>query len=137
MNTWALQQTAASTVALFYCLQALMIALLAWLLLGEYLSPRVAVGGFLIMAGLFIVTWALDRKRKEEAHKREEQNELIALAHQEHAVITPSESMDNWITRTEMRISSSFDGSESLRKDIKPTEDGVTRKTADAYGTFV
>lgn len=65
MNTWAIQQTTASNVALYYCLQALIVALLARFFLGEHLSARVAIGGSLVITGLFTVTWALDRNGGE------------------------------------------------------------------------
>ncbi len=79
MNTWAIHQIAASTVALFYCLQALMIALFAWVLLGEQLTVRVALGGLLIMAGLVTVTWSLDRQRKKDARLALEQEQEAKL----------------------------------------------------------
>jgi hypothetical protein len=69
LNTWAIHQIAASNVALYYCLQALMIALFAWLMLGEQLTVRVGIGGLLIMAGLLTVTWSLERQRKKDAAK--------------------------------------------------------------------
>lgn len=50
---------------MYYCLQALLIALLAWLWLGEQLTVRVILGGVLIMAGLIVVTWALDQRRRK------------------------------------------------------------------------
>jgi drug/metabolite transporter (DMT)-like permease len=76
LNTWAIHQIAASNVALFYCLQALMIALFAWVLLDEQLTIRVAIGGVLIMVGLFTVTWSLDRQRKKDAAFLEAMNQL-------------------------------------------------------------
>jgi hypothetical protein len=79
LNTWAIHQIAASTVALFYCLQALMIALFAWVLLGEQLTVRVALGGLLIMAGLVTVTWSLDRQRKKDARLALEQEQEAKL----------------------------------------------------------
>ncbi len=66
-------------MALFYCLQALMIALFAWVLLGEQLTVRVALGGLLIMAGLVTVTWSLDRQRKKDARLALEQEQEAKL----------------------------------------------------------
>lgn len=67
LNTWAIKNSSASNASMYYCLQALAIAMLACLFLGEQLTLRVVLGGGLIMSGLLVVTWALDQKRKKAA----------------------------------------------------------------------
>ncbi|MCA1010485.1 DMT family transporter [Halobacillus halophilus] len=49
--------------SLFYFFQPLTGALLGWLLLDESLSAQFFIGFFLIMCGIFIVTWKPKRKR--------------------------------------------------------------------------
>lgn len=126
MNTWAIQQTTASSVSLYYCLQALMIALLAWLLLGEQLSGRVAIGGLLIMAGLCTVTWALERKRRKEQPKQRQKEKY-----------QPLQLMEDQEQQLE---ASSLMSQPSLREVAETdTPSNVyhrTKSTAE-YGTFV
>jgi type VI protein secretion system component VasK len=156
LNTWAIHQIAASTVALFYCLQALMIALFAWVLLGEQLTVRVAVGGLLIMAGLFTVTWSLDRQRKKDARLALEQQEEEQEAAAAKLLDAGNDYDDNDEKTTMMKMKTamekkSVDGTMlvmELSQDgawVSPTsppspehQEKRRRKSGEAeYGTFV
>jgi drug/metabolite transporter (DMT)-like permease len=52
LNSWALARTHASHVAFYVFLQPLIATVLAMLVLGERLTPKTAVAGLFILAGL-------------------------------------------------------------------------------------
>jgi drug/metabolite transporter (DMT)-like permease len=83
LNSWAIGQVPASLAALFLCLQSFLIAFFAFLLLGEELHWRAAIGGLFIMAGLIIAirarTWE-EGKGKVEEEEEEERKTLLAEA---------------------------------------------------------
>ena len=56
LNSWALTRVPPSTVAVYIYLQPLIAFILAPLLLGEKVSPRVIVAALLVFAGVAIVT---------------------------------------------------------------------------------
>lgn len=56
LNAWALARVAPSTVAAYIYLQPLIAFILAPLILGEKLSPRLWIAMLLIFAGVFVVT---------------------------------------------------------------------------------
>jgi drug/metabolite transporter (DMT)-like permease len=56
LNSWALTRVPPSTVAVYIYLQPLIAFILAPLLLGEKVSPRVIIAALLVFAGVLIVT---------------------------------------------------------------------------------
>ena len=69
LNSWALTRVPPSTVAVYIYLQPLIAFILAPLLLGEKVSPRVIVAALLVFAGVAIVT------RRGRSHAIEEVSE--------------------------------------------------------------
>ena len=69
LNSWALTRVPPSTVAVYIYLQPLIAFVLAPLLLGETVSPRVLVAAVLVFAGVAIVT------RRGRSHAIEEVSE--------------------------------------------------------------
>lgn len=55
-NAWALRFAPSSLVAIYIYLQPIVAALLAWIVLGEIVRPRVLVTVALVFAGIWIVT---------------------------------------------------------------------------------
>lgn len=55
-NAWALRFVSASVVAIYIYVQPIFAALLAWLYLGETVSPRVLVTAALVFAGIWLTT---------------------------------------------------------------------------------
>ena len=54
---YALARLEPSRVAVFTNLQPLCVALLAWLVRGEPITPRLGVGGLIVTAGVLLATW--------------------------------------------------------------------------------
>lgn len=117
-----------------------MIALFAWLFLGEQITWRVTFGGVLIMLGLITVTWAIENQRKKAARESNNNNTVITtneivleeleegVGAQKDDLLSREETLNNGSTAHDEP-----DGTSELRKvvpDLKETEKA-------AYGTFV
>lgn len=77
LNNYALKHVHASTVGTYVFLQILLGVLLSvWLLPGEHLSPRDALGGLLILAGVFLVS-----RREALAHRSQTQTPISGPPH--------------------------------------------------------
>jgi drug/metabolite transporter (DMT)-like permease len=72
LNSWALARVPPSTVAVYIYLQPLIAFVLAPLLLGEKVSPRVVVASGLVFAGVAIVTRRSRSRAIEEVSEHPE-----------------------------------------------------------------
>jgi drug/metabolite transporter (DMT)-like permease len=79
LHVWALKRTEASVVAVYGCMQPILTALLAALLLGERPSARLIPAGLMIFAGVLLTIRAGRRARREDAlrHLREPEPALV------------------------------------------------------------
>jgi len=57
LNAWALARSSATVVTIYIYLQPLIAALLAWIQLGQGISPRAGIAAVLILLGLSIVAF--------------------------------------------------------------------------------
>ena len=68
MITWANKHTSSTIVTAFWPVQVPAVVLMSWIFFHEKLSWEEYLGGFLIIIGLFAVSWGKYNQEQEKKH---------------------------------------------------------------------